>query len=65
MTVSATDADDPNTDNADIRYSIVEQIPQEPHPNMFAINPISGAIRVNADGLDSNVSARTQIFAII
>ncbi|GAA6080764.1 protocadherin Fat 4-like, partial [Tachysurus ichikawai] len=54
MTVSATDADDPNTDNADIRYSIVEQIPQEPHPNMFAINPISGAIRVNADGLDSN-----------
>ncbi|TSK20077.1 Cadherin-1 [Bagarius yarrelli] len=44
-TVSATDADDPNTYNADIRYSIVAQIPAEPHPNMFAINPISGAIR--------------------
>ncbi|XP_026802544.3 B-cadherin isoform X1 [Pangasianodon hypophthalmus] len=52
MTVSATDADDPNTDNADIRYSILGQIPPEPSPNMFAINPVSGAIRVNADGLD-------------
>ncbi|GAA6084928.1 B-cadherin [Tachysurus ichikawai] len=52
MTVSATDADDPNTDNADIRYSIVEQLPPEPHPNLFAINPMSGAIRVNVDGLD-------------
>ncbi|MCI4393222.1 hypothetical protein PGIGA_G00154890 [Pangasianodon gigas] len=52
MTVSAIDADDPNTDNADIRYSIFSQIPQEPSPNMFAINPVSGAIRVSADGLD-------------
>ncbi|XP_026802549.3 EP-cadherin isoform X3 [Pangasianodon hypophthalmus] len=52
MTVSATDADDPNTDNADIRYSILGQIPPEPSPNMFEINPVSGAIRVNAAGLD-------------
>ncbi|MCJ8747438.1 hypothetical protein PDJAM_G00153380 [Pangasius djambal] len=52
MTISATDADDPNTYNADIRYFIRNQIPQEPSPNMFEINPVSGAIRVNAAGLD-------------
>ncbi|KAL6461401.1 hypothetical protein MHYP_G00295450 [Metynnis hypsauchen] len=52
MTVNATDADEPNTDNADIRYSILSQNPQEPDPAMFAINPVTGAIRVNAAGLD-------------
>lgn len=58
MTVSATDADDPKTYNADIGYSILGQIPAEPNPNMFAINPVSGAIRVNADGLDREVSVQ-------
>ncbi|XP_058238070.1 EP-cadherin-like isoform X2 [Hemibagrus wyckioides] len=52
MTVSATDADDPNTDNAEIRYFITSQIPPVPYPNMFEINPVTGAIRVNSDGLD-------------
>ncbi|KAM9493060.1 B-cadherin isoform 2-T2 [Clarias gariepinus] len=52
MTVNATDKDDPDTDNADVAYSIISQTPPEPKPNMFAINPVSGAIRVNADGLD-------------
>ncbi|KAL7833431.1 hypothetical protein AOLI_G00283910 [Acnodon oligacanthus] len=52
MTVIATDADDPNTDNADIRYSILNQNPQEPDPAMFMINPVTGVIRVNAAGLD-------------
>lgn len=57
MTISATDADDPNTDNADIRYSIISQTPPEPNPNMFEINPFSGVIRVKAEGLDSKVRA--------
>uniref|UniRef100_A0AAR2KMH9 Cadherin domain-containing protein n=1 Tax=Pygocentrus nattereri TaxID=42514 RepID=A0AAR2KMH9_PYGNA len=52
MTVTATDADDPNTDNADIRYSILSQSPQEPVPAMFTINPVTGVIRVNTAGLD-------------
>ncbi|KAI5619771.1 cadherin-1 [Silurus asotus] len=52
MTITATDADDPDTDNADIRYFIISQTPSEPNPNMFAINPITGTIRVNAEGLD-------------
>ncbi|XP_062845320.1 cadherin-1-like [Trichomycterus rosablanca] len=52
MTVNATDADDPSTTNADIIYTIIKQEPLLPQPNMFDINPVSGAIRVNADGLD-------------
>ncbi|KAL6461372.1 hypothetical protein MHYP_G00295160 [Metynnis hypsauchen] len=52
MTVTATDADDPYTDNADIRYSILSQNPQEPDPAMFIINPVTGVIRVNSAGLD-------------
>ncbi|KAI4883910.1 hypothetical protein NFI96_021125 [Prochilodus magdalenae] len=52
MTVTATDADDPETDNADVRYTIVSQRPQTPNPNMFIINPVTGAIRVNSEGLD-------------
>ncbi|XP_049326985.1 B-cadherin isoform X2 [Astyanax mexicanus] len=52
MIVNATDADDPETDNADVRYSIISQTPPLPDPNMFIINSITGGIRVNSDGLD-------------
>uniref|UniRef100_A0A3B1IWE3 Cadherin domain-containing protein n=1 Tax=Astyanax mexicanus TaxID=7994 RepID=A0A3B1IWE3_ASTMX len=55
MTVTATDGDDPETDNADIRYSIISQDPPQPDPHMFAINSITGGIRVNSDGLDREV----------
>uniref|UniRef100_A0AAR2JAP3 Cadherin domain-containing protein n=1 Tax=Pygocentrus nattereri TaxID=42514 RepID=A0AAR2JAP3_PYGNA len=52
MTVTATDADKPNTEYADITYSILSQNPQEPNAAMFTINPVTGVIRVNAAGLD-------------
>ncbi|XP_072527488.1 B-cadherin-like [Salminus brasiliensis] len=52
MTVTATDADDPNTANADIRYSIISQSPQQPNPSLFDINPVTGGIRVKSGGLD-------------
>ncbi|KAI4889932.1 hypothetical protein NFI96_025502 [Prochilodus magdalenae] len=52
MTVTATDADDPETYNADLRYNITRQTPETPNPNMFDINPFTGAIRVNSEGLD-------------
>uniref|UniRef100_A0A3B1KGV4 Cadherin domain-containing protein n=1 Tax=Astyanax mexicanus TaxID=7994 RepID=A0A3B1KGV4_ASTMX len=52
MIANATDADDPNTDNADVRYSIISQDPPQPDPHMFIINSITGGIRVNSDGLD-------------
>ncbi|XP_073715631.1 B-cadherin isoform X2 [Misgurnus anguillicaudatus] len=52
MTVTATDADDPNTDNADLRYSIISQDPPSPNPNMFDINSVTGRIRVIGSGLD-------------
>ncbi|XP_061820564.2 cadherin-1 [Nerophis lumbriciformis] len=52
ITVVATDADQPNTDNADIRYRIISQTPELPIKNLFEINPVTGAIRINAGGLD-------------
>ncbi|XP_051757100.1 cadherin-1-like [Ctenopharyngodon idella] len=52
MTVTATDADDPNTENGVISYSIVKQDPELPNPNMFEINSVTGGIRVNSSGLD-------------
>uniref|UniRef100_A0A3B3VM65 Cadherin-1 n=1 Tax=Poecilia latipinna TaxID=48699 RepID=A0A3B3VM65_9TELE len=50
--VVATDADQPDTDNSDIRYRIMSQKPEQPSPNMFTINPTTGVIRVNEAGLD-------------
>ena len=55
-TVNATDADAPGNDNSDVRYSILNQEPKTPADKLFAINPVSGAIRVAAVGLDREVS---------
>lgn len=50
--ITALDNDDPNTNNALIRYRIMAQVPLNPQNNMFAINPVSGMISVKAHGLD-------------
>ncbi|CAN9500189.1 unnamed protein product [Ophioblennius macclurei] len=50
--VEATDIDQPETDNSDIRYRIMSQEPQKPSDAVFVINPVNGVIRVNAGGLD-------------
>ncbi|XP_037127334.1 cadherin-4-like [Syngnathus acus] len=50
--VTATDADQEDNDNSDIRYRIVSQDPEFPAANLFAINPMTGGIRINAGGLD-------------
>ncbi|KAG7214390.1 hypothetical protein INR49_023101 [Caranx melampygus] len=52
LRVEATDIDAPNTDNSEIRYSILSQTPQLPSDSLFDIDPVSGVIRVNAGGLD-------------
>ncbi|XP_061102290.1 cadherin-13 isoform X3 [Conger conger] len=44
MTMTASDADDPNTENAVLRYIIVKQSPDKPSPNMFYIDPEKGDI---------------------
>ncbi|NWY10667.1 CAD15 protein, partial [Aphelocoma coerulescens] len=48
MTVDATDADDPDTDNAALRYSILEQGAAA----MFSINATTGEICTARPGLD-------------
>lgn len=53
--VVAVDLDQPNTDNSDIRYRIMSQDPELPSRSMFVINANTGAIRVNAPGLDREV----------
>ncbi|XP_034537164.1 B-cadherin-like [Notolabrus celidotus] len=50
--VLGTDLDQPNTDNSDIRYRILSQDPVLPSDNLFVINSHTGAIRINAGGLD-------------
>ncbi|KAK7169693.1 hypothetical protein R3I94_000053 [Phoxinus phoxinus] len=58
MTVTATDADDPLTNNGIVSYSIVKQDPELPKPNLFTINSVTGGIRVNALGLDKETFPR-------
>ncbi|KAG7468562.1 hypothetical protein MATL_G00144310 [Megalops atlanticus] len=52
MRVTAIDKDEPGNLNSDVRYAILSQEPQKPQPNMFTINPVTGGIRLNSDGLD-------------
>lgn len=53
MTADATDADDPDTDNAAVRYSILEQ----GAGGMFSINATTGEICTAQPGLDREVVA--------
>lgn len=52
MTADATDADDPDTDNAALRYSILEQ----GTATMFSINATTGEICTAQPGLDREVA---------
>ncbi|XP_059569956.1 cadherin-15 isoform X2 [Alligator mississippiensis] len=52
MTAEATDADDPNTDNAVLRFSILE-----PATGAFHINETTGEIRTAQAGLDREAVA--------
>ncbi|KAJ8339955.1 hypothetical protein SKAU_G00345880 [Synaphobranchus kaupii] len=51
MKVTAIDKDEPGSLNADIRYKLLTQDPENPNANMFFVNPMSGAIQMNSDGL--------------
>ena len=57
MKVEATDADEPGNANSEIFYTILSQDPPLPNANMFDINPASGQIRVQSQGLDREVGA--------
>ncbi|CAM9712746.1 cadherin-15-like [Lampetra fluviatilis] len=57
MRVGAFDADDPNTDNGDLRFSISDQSPEQPEASMFSIDPHTGDIRTVTVGLDREAVA--------
>lgn len=62
MIIIATDADDKNTDNAKISYSIVE------HTNMggmFMINSQTGEVSVRRNTLDREVSRFSGVLKFI
>ncbi|XP_065272845.1 cadherin-1-like [Emys orbicularis] len=62
MQVTATDADDSvNTYNGVITYSILQQIPEQPHSGMFAINSENGVISVIATGLDRETAPQYRL----
>ncbi|KAM4688741.1 cadherin-17 [Discoglossus pictus] len=50
MTVYATDADDPDTPNAQLKYSITRQLPGGDKGILFQINNVTGAISMTTDG---------------
>ncbi|KAG9352465.1 hypothetical protein JZ751_020879 [Albula glossodonta] len=58
MKVTAVDKDEPGSANSDIRYTLVSQDPQQPSPNMFVLNPLTGGLRLNSE-LDREVVIRS------
>lgn len=68
MSVSATDADDPMTENAMLSYSIVAQESVPPNAitkTMFGINNQTGAIYTRDVGLDREVFRDTFLFFLL
>ncbi|XP_078731925.1 cadherin-13-like isoform X1 [Lampetra fluviatilis] len=49
MIMTAEDADEQDTDNAELRYTILSQSPAVPSAHMFTIDPETGSITTNVD----------------
>ncbi|MEQ2301601.1 hypothetical protein AMECASPLE_037833, partial [Ameca splendens] len=50
LQVFATDQDDPETENAHLRYSLISQIPNNRNILMFQIDPETGEISTTEEG---------------
>ncbi|XP_060937243.1 cadherin-17 [Limanda limanda] len=58
--VFASDADDPETPNAHLRYSLVSQVPTKNHILLFQIDPNTGEISTTEEG-ENGIKARESI----
>lgn len=58
MQVFASDADDPNTVNAQLKFSIANQIPNPENMFYFGINPDSGEIFITDQGTSTHLKQK-------
>lgn len=58
MRVFASDADDPDTVNAQLRFSIVNQIPNPRDTFYFDINPHNGEIFITEEGTSTHLEQK-------
>ncbi|XP_075393342.1 cadherin-16 isoform X2 [Tenrec ecaudatus] len=49
----ALDEDEPGTANSDLRFHILSQVPAQPAPNMFQLEPQLGALALSLEGSTS------------
>lgn len=52
MQVEALDRDDRNTAHADLRFSLLDQIPRIPASHMFSIDAITAEVSLTEDGIN-------------
>ncbi|XP_006878966.1 PREDICTED: cadherin-16 [Elephantulus edwardii] len=51
--LEASDADEPGTANSDLRFHILSQVPAQPHPDLFQLDPREGALALSPQGSTS------------
>lgn len=64
LKVVASDRDDAETLNADLRYQIISQQPELPSDNMFQVNPQTGHLTLTTEGaatLDADIADHYQL----
>lgn len=65
MQVSASDADDPDTVNAQLKFSIVNQIPNPRDTFYFDINPNNGEIFITDEGTSTHQEQNSNVHVIV
>ncbi|KAG1926773.1 cadherin-17 [Pimephales promelas] len=68
MQVEALDRDDRNTAHADLRFSLLDQIPRIPASHMFSIDSITGEVSLTEDGastLDPEMCGRYKLSVMV
>ncbi|XP_028812559.1 cadherin-17 isoform X2 [Denticeps clupeoides] len=68
MQVHASDRDDRNTPHADLRFSLMDQMPRIPASHMFMIDAVTGEVSLTEDGastLDPEMCGRYKLSVMV